>query len=50
MGALTAHSVRYNGTVVNRSMFSAISLFGEKYSDASVELLRKIEQKSGRIA
>ena len=48
MGLLVSAGVRYNGASVNRSMFSAILLFGDKLCEESVATLRRIERLAGR--
>ena len=40
--------VRYNGAVVNRTMFAAIQLFDTKFNARSMEVLARIERLGGR--
>ena len=47
MSVLQNAGVRYNGAVVNRTMFSAIQLFGTKLNSESIELLWRIELLAG---
>ena len=48
MSVLQKAGVRYNGTPVNRTMFTARQLFESKFNDKSNELLARIERFAGK--
>ena len=48
LSVLQKTGVRYNGTLVNRTMFSAIQLFDTKFNAASLALLTQIERRAGK--
>ena len=48
MSVLQKAGVRYNGTPVNRTMFTARQLFESKFNDKSDELLARIERFAGK--
>lgn len=48
MSVLQKAGVRYNGALVNRTMFAAIQLFETKFNDKSNELLARIERLAGK--
>ena len=45
---LQKNGVRYNGTLVNRTMWSAIQLFDSKFNERSELLLARIERIAGK--
>ena len=48
MSVLQKAGVRYNGTPVNRTMFTARQLFESKFNDNSNELLARTERFAGK--
>ncbi len=48
MSVLQKAGVRYNGALVNRTMFAATQLFDTKFNDQSKELLTRIERVAGK--
>jgi hypothetical protein len=48
MKQLNAAGVRFNGAIVSKTMMAGITIFGEKMTPESMQVLRKIEKKYGR--